>query len=119
MLLKKHKIIKHQWNEEKIIIFFVILLCYSWNWSNFFSQTTSLTEAKCTADEECAPQLACIKHQCLNPCSVENPCHYDQQCDVQAHKAVCFSGKITKIFCFRKKLITRTLLQLKRFYILF
>jgi len=39
-------------------------------------------EPECRIDQDCPSKLACIGKTCQNPCSVNNPCQYDQKCVV-------------------------------------
>jgi len=39
-------------------------------------------EPECRIDQDCPSKLACIAKTCQNPCSVNNPCQYDQRCVV-------------------------------------
>ena len=43
---------------------------------------TLSAEIGCRADSECPSQTACINQQCVNPCSVADPCGINAQCQV-------------------------------------
>lgn len=45
-------------------------------------------KGECTADIECAGQLACVNSECVNPCNTL-PCGSNAYCEPQNHAAWC------------------------------
>lgn len=45
-------------------------------------------KGECTANEQCADQLACIEGTCINPCS-KLPCGANAYCEPENHAAWC------------------------------
>ena len=49
----------------------------------FFSCLAIIAEEpECRIDQDCPSKLACISQTCQNPCTVNNPCQFDQRCVV-------------------------------------
>ena len=55
-------------------------------------------EVGCTSDRDCPSQTACVRGQCVNPCSLAEPCGLNAQCTVldtlpvRTLTCVCFTG---------------------------
>ena len=45
-------------------------------------------EIGCRSDSECPSQTACINQQCVNPCTVADPCGTNAQCQVNYFPAI-------------------------------
>lgn len=62
---------------------------------------------KCTTHNDCPIELACVNHQCVNPCNLGNPCDFVEACHVQYHRPVCVKGtfaiKLSSILHFHNK----------------
>jgi len=48
----------------------------------YFSAAVLAEEPECRVDQDCPSKLACISQSCQNPCTVNNPCQFDQRCVV-------------------------------------
>ncbi|BES97160.1 PTI [Nesidiocoris tenuis] len=48
-----------------------------------------LSEPGCSTDSECSSAETCVNRQCVNPCSISNPCAKNAECQPTNHKAVC------------------------------
>lgn len=59
----------------------------------YFSYAIILSDVQCSTHQECSPQFACVNQHCLNPCTVEQPCDYIEDCHVQDHRPICVTGK--------------------------
>ena len=44
---------------------------------------------ECEVDQECPNNRACIEQQCLDPCSVYDPCGKNAECQTTDHRPVC------------------------------
>ena len=44
---------------------------------------------ECQHDAECPDNRACISNQCLDPCTLHDPCGKNAQCDTRGHRPVC------------------------------
>ena len=97
-------------------IYYIPVQCMSW----FF---ISAPQPECRTDPECADHLACIREECLDPCTTL-ACGVNAQCSVKRHRATCtcrrgFIGDPFR-FCEERKMIS--LLQgiplIRRFFIL-
>ena len=57
-----------------------------------------LVEIGCRSDSECPSQTACINQECINPCSVADPCGENAKCQVldtlpvRTMVCVCITG---------------------------
>lgn len=51
--------------------------------------TAPLSEPGCSTDSECSSAETCVNRQCVNPCSISNPCAKNAECQPTNHKAVC------------------------------
>lgn len=43
----------------------------------------------CSSNSDCQPTDSCLNRQCVNPCTVSNPCASTALCTINNHKAVC------------------------------
>uniref|UniRef100_A0A2S2QFK9 Neurogenic locus notch 2 n=1 Tax=Sipha flava TaxID=143950 RepID=A0A2S2QFK9_9HEMI len=47
------------------------------------------TSVGCSSNSDCQPTDSCLNRQCVNPCTVSNPCASTALCTINNHKAVC------------------------------
>lgn len=43
----------------------------------------------CSSNGDCQPTDTCLNRQCVNPCTISNPCASTALCTINNHKAVC------------------------------
>ncbi|PNF22176.1 hypothetical protein B7P43_G05064 [Cryptotermes secundus] len=46
-------------------------------------------EPGCKINDDCPQSDTCLNHQCINPCTVSNPCAPNAECQAKNHRAVC------------------------------
>lgn len=43
----------------------------------------------CKINDDCPQSDTCLNQQCINPCTVSNPCAPNAECQAKNHRAVC------------------------------
>ena len=57
---------------------------------HFFKQTIFVVKrGECQHDTECPDNKACINNQCLDPCTLHDPCGKNAECETRGHRPVC------------------------------
>lgn len=46
-------------------------------------------EPGCKSNDDCPQSDTCLNRQCVNPCTVSNPCAPNAECQATNHRAVC------------------------------
>jgi hypothetical protein len=75
-------------------------------------------EPGCKSSDDCPQSDTCLGRQCVNPCTVSNPCAPSAECQAKNHRAVCQcpSGLTGNPFinCYQGTLMFLSILKLSR-----
>ena len=66
----------------KILFLFYSFILVAISHLLIFPLAVLAEEPECRVDQDCPSKLACISQSCQNPCTVNNPCQFDQRCVV-------------------------------------
>lgn len=81
-------------NVAKVSHFFKLVLFKKYYVVGINSHTPTIRKlsvklGECQHDDECPDNNACIENQCLDPCSLTEPCGKQAICKTSSHRPVC------------------------------